>query len=342
MLKTPVALIIFRRPRFTERVLQAIAKVRPEKLFVIADGPRPARTDDIELCRATRALIDRVDWPCQIFKNYSDSNLGCGSRPATGISWVFDQVEEAIILEDDCVPNPTFFRFCEELLNRYRDDERVMHIGGSIYQSGLQPITDSYFFSCFNGAWGWATWRRAWKHFDIAVKLWPLLRDTSWLIDILQEPNAVPIWAHEFERAYQQDGKVDYWDHQWTFACWAHSGLSIRPRQNLVSNVGCCSDATHTLSEADPRANVPAIEMNFPLVHPPMVLQNRELDRRFLKEIILSQVSRPRSQYQRMRELAGRYAPGFIKNRYRNILGRFDHGQLQNPEEVRPKPSGVR
>jgi hypothetical protein len=320
MLNTPVALIIFRRPQFTQRVLQAISVVRPRKLFVIADGPRPGHPDDAEVCAATRAIIDTVDWPCELIKDYSDTNLGCGRRPATGISGVFQKVEQAIILEDDCVPSPSFFRYCEELLQRFQDDERVMHIAGSTYQRETLPTPYSYVFSCFNGAWGWATWRRAWQHFDMAVKLWPLLRDTSWLIDILEEETIVPHWADEFERANQRNGDVDYWDHQWTFACWANSGLSIRPRHNLVTNVGCCSDATHTFSPADLRANLPAEEMTFPLNHPPMVLQNRELDRKFLDDIIISQFGPAKSRWQRLRSLAARHTPEIMKQGYRTLV----------------------
>ena len=129
-MRTPVVFIIFSRPDLTARVFAEIARARPEKLLVIADGPRPDREGEDAKCAATRAIIERVDWPCEILKNYSNVNLGCGHRPATGLRWVFEQVEEAIILEDDCVPHPTFFRFCEELLEHYRDDERVMHISG--------------------------------------------------------------------------------------------------------------------------------------------------------------------------------------------------------------------
>jgi hypothetical protein len=129
-LKTPVALIIFKRPDTTERVFETIRQAKPPKLLVVADGPRTDQPGEAEKCAATRAIIDRVDWDCEVLKNYSDSNLGCGLRPATGISWVFEQVEEAIVLEDDCVPHPTFFRFCEELLEYYRHDERIMSISG--------------------------------------------------------------------------------------------------------------------------------------------------------------------------------------------------------------------
>lgn len=320
MLNTPVALIIFRRPQLTERVLAAVAAARPRKLLVVADGPRPDHPGDSANCSATRSLVDdRIDWDCEVIKHYSDVNLGCGRCPAEGITWVFEQVEKAIILEDDCVPHPSFFQFCEELLDRYGDDERVMHIGGSTYQRGELPIPSSYFFSCFNGAWGWATWRRAWKHFDAAVGPWPLLRDTSWLRDIVEHEDAVALWAKEFEGAYQAKGNVSYWDHQWTFACWANSGLSIRPRHNLVSNIGCIPDATHTLSSSDPRADLPAREMRFPLVHPPHVLQNRALDRKFLAEVILPSLPKTERQWKRVCRRAFSYAPDVLAEDLRRI-----------------------
>ncbi|MEY2486510.1 MAG: hypothetical protein QOH39_2158 [Verrucomicrobiota bacterium] len=323
MLNTPVALIAFRRPQFTERVLQAIGRVQPRTMLVFADGPRPGNAGDIEACRATRALVDGLDWDCEVLKQYSDVNLGCGRGPATAIDWIFSQVPEAIILEDDCLPDPSFFHFCEEMLERYRNDERVMHIGGSTYQRGTLPVPYSYFFSCFNGAWGWATWRRAWKFFDLSVKRWPLLRDTTWLTDILEDKKAVGIWAKEFAEAYNRGGEVGYWDHQWTFACWANSGLSVRPNRNLVSNIGCCENATNTLSAADPRANLPAGEMTFPLIHPPMVLQNRELDRRFLKEVVFAFAGGAESRRRRLLQVISRWAPASAKEAYRGLISSF-------------------
>lgn len=313
-MNTPVALIIFRRPGLTARVLDAVAQARPRTLLVIADGPRADRPDDAAACTAARAVIDRVDWDCAIVKNYADVNLGCGRRPGTGVSWVFEQVEQAIVLEDDCVPHPSFFRFCDELLERYRDDERVMHITGTTYRAHEIPTPYSYFFSQFNGCWGWATWRRAWRHFDASVRLWPELRDTTWLKDLVEDPDAVRYWAHEFDVAYQRRGDVDYWDHQWTFACWAHSGLSIAPRVNLVTNVGCGADSTH-FGENDPLGNVPSHEMMFPLVHPPNVLQRRHADREFLQQLVLPRLKQPST----LRSLAARVAPAPLKQGYRQL-----------------------
>jgi hypothetical protein len=315
MIKTPVVLIIFRRPEFTKSVLDAIAAVRPAKLLVVADGPRPGRPEDIEACAATRAVIESVSWDCEVIKNYSDVNLGCGRRPASGISWAFEQVGEAIILEDDCVPHPSFFRFCEEMLERYREDERVMHIAGSTYRPWVISTPHSYFFSQFNGAWGWATWRRAWRHFDASVGLWPHLKDTTWLTDLVEHENAVRHWTHVFDQAHERQGDVSYWDHQWTFACWANSGLSIMPRANLVSNVGCGPGATHTVKASNPLGNIPAIEMAFPLVHPPNVLQLKAADREFLRDIVLPRLRRPSV----LRRMVSRVTPRFIRAGYRQL-----------------------
>src|SRR5579871_4386735 len=165
-LTTPVALIVFNRPDTTRQVFQEIRRVRPPVLLVVADGPRRDHPEDEQLCRETRAVAEEVDWPCQVLTEYSDVNLGCRHRPASGLDWVFSQVEEAIILEDDCVPHPSFFRFCSELLSRYRDDARIGTIAGTNVQGGRKRGGASYYFSKYPTIWGWASWRRAWALYD--------------------------------------------------------------------------------------------------------------------------------------------------------------------------------
>jgi hypothetical protein len=278
LLHTPVVFIIFNRADTTERVFAEIAKAKPSKLLVVADGPRADRPGEAEKCAAARAIIERVDWRCEVVRNYSDINLGCGRRPATGISWVFEEVEEAIILEDDCVPNPSFFRFCEELLEKYRDDERVMMIGGRNHLLGQNLIKYSYYFSRIPNCWGWATWRRAWQHYDIELKLWPSIRDTSFLMNSLGDHRAVEHWKSIFDEAYARGGNVDYWDYQWNFTCWAQSGFVILPNVNLISNIGFGEHASHTKSVKDIRANIPSAEMVFPIKHPPYTVWDREAD----------------------------------------------------------------
>jgi len=288
-MQAPVALIIFNRPDLTEQVFDRIARVKPSRLFVIADGPRADRPGDAEKCAVAREIVERVDWDCEVRKNYSDVNLGCGYRPASGLSWVFEQVEQPIILEDDVLPDLTFFRFCEELLERFSDDERVMHISENNYQSGRKRGRYSYFFSRWSVCTGgWATWRRAWHYFDMEIKLWPALRETSWMLDIVEEKELEESWKKTFDRAFAGitssgvPGRLDYWDYQWTFALWAQSGLCILSNKTMVSNVGYREDGTHTRSP-NSWADLPTKAMAFPLHHSPSVIRNREADHYFVE-----------------------------------------------------------
>lgn len=177
------------------------------------------------------------------------------------------------------------------------------------------PTPYSYFFSQFNGAWGWATWQRAWRYFDASVTLWPQLRSTSWLLNLVEHESAARHWAHEFDVAYERQGDVSYWDYQWTFACWAHTGLTIMPRVNLVTNVGCGPGATHMLGEDDALGNVPASEIAFPLAHPPNVLRLLEADQEFLREVVLPRLWKPSPMHQ----VASRVAPDVVKQAYRKL-----------------------
>lgn len=272
---TPVAFLIFNRPDTTLKVFKEIAKARPPKLLVIADGPRSSRLDEADKCAATRAIINQVDWDCEVLTNYSDINLGCKKRVSSGLGWVFDTVERAIILEDDCLPHPTFFSFCEELLHYYKDDERVMHISGDNFQFGHKRTNHSYYFSRYNHVWGWASWRRAWQYYDVELKLWETINEEDWLTDILGNQKIAHSWEQIFQAVY--DGKIDTWDYQWLFACWLQSGLSILPNHNLISNIGFGTGATHTTAVSE-FANMPIEAMEFPLRHPKFVLRNTQAD----------------------------------------------------------------
>lgn len=275
-MKTAVALIIFNRPETTAEVFREIARARPPKLLLVADGARTDHPGEAELCAATRAVVERVDWDCEVLTNYSDVNMGCQMRPATGLDWVFEQVEEAIVLEDDCLPHPTFFRYCDEMLEQYRTDERVMMISGDNWQFGRKRTPYSYYFSRYTHTWGWASWRRAWRHFDVEMKLWGMLRETNWLEDIFTDQRQAAYFRNCFEAAYTRT-LTTVWDYQWFFACLAQNGLAILPNVNLISNIGFGSDATHT-KETSVMARVPAHEMSFPLAHPPFVCWHKEAD----------------------------------------------------------------
>ena len=146
-LTTPVAFIIFNRPDTTRIVFEEIKKAKPEKLLIIADGPRNNKPGEKERCAETRAIVENIDWECEVLRNYSDKNMGCKNRVASGLNWVFENVEEAIILEDDCLPDQSFFRYCQELLEKYRDDKRIMLIAGDnmLFENNKQKY--SYYFS---------------------------------------------------------------------------------------------------------------------------------------------------------------------------------------------------
>lgn len=283
-LNTAVALIIFNRPDTTEKAFAAIAVVKPPKLLVIADGPRPDRPGEAEKCAVARAIIDLVDWDCEVLKNYSDVNLGCRWRVSSGLDWVFEQVEEAIIVEDDCLPHPTFFRFCEELLEYYRDDERIMVISGNNFQLGRLQNKDSYYFSRYPHCWGWSTWKRSWKYHEVEMKFWPTIRDAKILQYIFQNSHQEKYWQKIFQYTY--DEKLSSWNASWTFSCWMQNSLTILPSVNLVSNIGFSEQATHTRGKSR-LANLPVQAMEFPLKHPTFMIRNAQADN-FTERIIFS------------------------------------------------------
>lgn len=282
---TPILLVMFNRPYTVSRVLEVLRKVRPAKLFITADGPRPNRKDDPEKCRLTREAVKDIDWPCEVKTLYREKNLGCKVAISTAIDWFFNHVEEGIILEDDCLPEESFFGYCTELLEKYRDDDRVMHIAGTNFQQKNNEFfcPDSYYFSKVPLTWGWATWRRAWALYDIEIKRWPEIRASGKLYEIFKD-SAV---AHRWEYLFDQDVKdrtdplplarLD-WDGRWNFAVITNEGASIVPRVNLVSNIGFISDARIVHDPEDERANIPTEPIELPLHHPEKLEFNLQAD----------------------------------------------------------------
>lgn len=276
---TPVVLMIFNRPEQTAAVFKAIRLARPTRLFVIADGPRSDRAGESALCEATRKTTESVDWDCEIVRLYRKENLGCRACVMGGLDWVFQQVEEAIILEDDCVPDPSFFHFCGELLGRYREDSRVGLIGGVNFQFGRNSVPESYYFSRHCHIWGWATWRRAWRHFDGEMTGWPKLREADWLRRKVGSGRATCYWRAVFDDCHgSQPGSLNSWAVPWTFSCWKEGLLAILPSRNLVSNIGFGEGSTHTL-RPNRFANMPVRPMPFPLEHPTSIRPFVEADR---------------------------------------------------------------
>ena len=271
--ETPIAFLIFRRPDLTSRVFEAIRQAQPRQLFIVADGPRN-ETEEV-LCQQARAVTEVVDWDCEVFRNYADENLGCRKRVSSGLDWVFAQVEEAIILEDDCLPHPSFFRYCQELLEYYREDERIWCISGDNFQDGQWRGDGSYYFSNYNHCWGWATWRRAWQNYDHDLANWGGFRDGQYLNSILDSELEINYWHNIFEQLYKTD-EPNTWDYPWTFTCWQNSGLTILPNVNLVSNIGFRSDGTHLTSESK-FANLQAEDIT-EIRHPSFVVRDKVAD----------------------------------------------------------------
>lgn len=299
MLKTPIVLIIFNRPECVRRVLDTISLEKPSQLFIVADGPREGNHSDVEKCAAARKVVTdwEIDWECDIKTKFSDINLGCAKGPASGIDWAFESVEEVIILEDDCIPNRSFFQFCESMLERYRHDDRIMNISGSTNRTDSIDTPYSYCYSNFPSIWGWATWKRAWSRFDIAVKAWPELKKTSWIEEKLKFDFLSNYFRDEFDLAYEKEGDTGVWDHQWNFSIWSNNGICIFPKHNLVSNIGFGPDGTHTFREDDFLASKPTVELDFPLNHPPEVVIDEQRDDLYVDEVYKRQLVKPKRSF---------------------------------------------
>lgn len=271
----PVVFIIFNRPDTTRQAFETIRAAKPRKLLVVADGPRENRPGEAEKCTATRAIVDEVDWDCDVQRNFSETNLGCRLRVSSGISWAFEVVDKAIILEDDCVPSMSFFPYCADVLDRYESDERVMMVSGNNFLFGHTTTADSYYFSRYPHVWGWATWRRAWAKYDLNMTEWPEIRGRKLFDQYFPKISERYYWDSLFQYVY--DGNIDTWDYQWVYSIWANSGLSVAPARNLVRNIGFHATATHTTGDAA-YASLGAEELNLPLTHPSTMLASSDKD----------------------------------------------------------------
>jgi hypothetical protein len=274
--RTPVALLLFRRPEMTARVFEAIRETRPPKLFLVADGPRPGNDEEALGCEEARAVVERVDWDCDVVREYADENLGLKRRIPSGLDRVFTEVEEAIILEDDCLPHPSFFPYCEELLERYRDDERIVHVAGSqLLQS--PPAGGSYHFTRYPHVWGWASWRRAWELYDVELSDWHSDTDgerAARLHSMFEEPDERRYWGWVWDHS----AEIDNWDAQWSYVGLGRGLLSVNPNRNLISNIGFSEDATNATADPLGIAGRPLEGIEFPLEHPPDVVRDEAAD----------------------------------------------------------------
>lgn len=284
MFQTPILVILFNRPACAVKVFDKLKKLKPAELYIAADGPRENVSADIEKCKATRKIFDNINWDCKVTKLFQEKNLGCKVGVSSAITWFFENVNEGIILEDDIVPDLSFFPFCENLLNFYRNDTRVMMISGFNHHNQWETGKYSYFFSFYGGVWGWATWRRAWRLNDLAMNNWGEIKSQSVLKKVLcQDDKYIKCREDLLNIAFKN--KVNTWDYQWSLSRIANSGLSIIPVKNMINNIGFGVDATHTYKRDNKEDQFLVYKCNFPLIHNPFVIPDRKYDDLFMKNI---------------------------------------------------------
>lgn len=276
---TPVLFLVQRRPQITSKVLDVIRRARPAHLLVAADGP-----EDDSRCQETRRLVlAGIDWPCMVDTRFSSVRQGCKKAVSSALDWAFERHAELIILEDDCLPDLSFFSFCDEMLKLYQDASEIMQICGSNL-TGFHPAGESYYFSRFGPIWGWASWRRAWQAYDVNMTCWPEFRNAGRLKKFCPEPFEARWRKQVFNDVHQ--GRVDTWDYQWAFAKLIQGGLSIVPACNLVSNLGFGTDSTHTTNANDPRAALPTQSIASPHVHPSRRAACAQADQKYLRAVV--------------------------------------------------------
>ncbi|MDR0538432.1 MAG: hypothetical protein LBH04_10415 [Tannerellaceae bacterium] len=279
MYSIPILFIIFNRPETTAQVFEKIKAIKPSRLYVGADGPRDGRPDDTFRCAESRRIVEQIDWPCELKTLYRDKNQGCKIAVSEAITWFFDQEEYGVILEDDCLPDRSFFSFCEELLIRYKDDERIGHIGGNCFLPGIINDGQSYDFCSMSHIWGWASWRRVWKNYDVRFAYWDeALKDKNKRKSLFKNFREEIYFTSFISDTLK--GKIDTWDVQYLYMLRTQNQLAIYPSVNLVANIGLLSsDATNTVSGKARKLYVPSTEIQFPLNHPSRLLPNYTIDR---------------------------------------------------------------
>lgn len=274
MIQTPVIFFIYKRINPTKLVFETISQIKPRNLYIIADGPK--NEEEKYACLNVREVVSKIDWPCNVKRLYSNNNLGVRDRIISGLDWVFEKEDRAIILEDDCLPDGTFFKYCEELLEFYKNHPKVMTISGNNFMFGKKITSDSYYFTKYHHIWGWATWKRAWEQFH------------SW--DPKKSYMDMRIFQNHNERSFWSDkvkliklNKMDYtWDYQWSLVCMSQKSMCISPNVNLVSNIGFGAEASNS-KFLTKYANIPTYAMTFPLVHPTKMIWNDYSDRQSSK-----------------------------------------------------------
>lgn len=289
MYNTPILFLIFNRPDTTKQVFERIREIKPTKLYVAADGASEDKPGELDRCKETRAIIDQVDWACEVKTLFRDKNLGCKIAVSEAITWFFEQEEYGVILEDDCLPDLSFFPFCEELLIRYKDDDRIGHIGGNNFFPGIVNTSLSYDFCSFSHIWGWASWRRVWKNYDVNFRYWgEAEKDKNKRNSLFTSLREKIYFSSAITDAVEGRNGINTWDTQYFFMLRTQHQLSIYPSVNLVTNIGVGdANGTHTTKKNE-RVCIPLKQIFFPLTHPSYILSNCEIDITTIKKNFFS------------------------------------------------------
>jgi hypothetical protein len=290
MFEVPVLFIIFNRKNSTEKVFEQIRLVKPKQLFIAADGPRKYIPGEDKKCENIRSwILENIDWNCEIKTLFRDQNIGCGRGPSEAITWFFEHVNEGIILEDDCLPNISFFKFCDENLNKYRNYDNISIISGNNFQIRQPMIIGSdYYFSVFPSTWGWATWKRSWDGFDYHIRKWKTIEQKEFLNFLFREKQYQGWWKWYLDKIYNEQPD-DMWDFQFYFHCIERKQLAVIPGANLVSNIGHGPMASHTTNKGGYFDSIPAYELEFPLKHPDKIQRNYDADL-FVQKMLFGEV----------------------------------------------------
>ncbi len=282
--EVPILFLVFNRPETTDRVFQRIKEIRPAKLFVGADGPRADKEGEQQRCEAVRKLIlDGVDWPCEVKTLFRDHNLSCGPAVSQAITWFFANIEEGIILEDDTLPDPSFFIFCKTLLEKYRNDDKIKMISGNNFQNGKWRGDGSYYFSAYSHIWGWASWKKTWNEYDFTLGKITSNTFDKHLSEYFEEKPVLDYWRKVFHQ--MKSAQINTWDYQLLFSIWRTNGISILPNQNLVSNIGFGTASTHTANEDDKTSKM-AVSSLTNIIHPKKIQIDKEADIFYFKNYL--------------------------------------------------------
>ncbi len=276
MFNTPILFLIFNRPNTTKAVFESIRAVKPLRLYVAADGARTDKVGEGLLVQETRAILNDIDWDCEVKTLFRTENLGCKIAVSSAIDWFFENEEQGIILEDDCLPDLSFYSYCEELLELYKSNPKILHIGGVNFQNGRKRGNASYYFTSYNHVWGWASWRRAWYYYDVNLKNVEEFELKKLLDTKLSCKRERRYWKYIYNMVIL--GKIGTWDYQWLFSIWFNDGVCISPNVNLIKNIGFNNVGTHTVG--DDVLGLSNIELNSlsKLIHPDKVVIDKKAD----------------------------------------------------------------